>query len=312
MHPLAGTVCLKIDVDTHDGTRTGVPSLLEALARHGVSATFFLTFGPDNSGKAIWNVFRQRGFLRKMWRTGAPKLYGWRTILSGTLLPARPTATAFPELVRRIVDEGHEVGVHAWDHRRWQDHLPRMPRSEIADAFARADAAFREVVGADPTASAAPAWLMTRVSLEEQDRRGLVYASDTRSGPPGFVELDGYRASTLQIPTTQPCLEELLTQGHAAEPRALARRLLEAPAPNGPMVLPLHAEVEGGPFASVLTAVLEEIAARGWQCRPLGHVAAELLANPAALPTTRVAPQPWPGRAGQVIAPAPPVAAGAG
>ena len=125
-------------MDTHDGMRDGVPRLLDAFGRFGVKATFFLAFGPDNSGKAIWNLFRSKGFLKKMLRTGAPKLYGWRTALSGTLLPARLIAAKFPDLVKRISDEGHEVGVHAWDHRLWQDHLDRLTRAQIEEQFARA------------------------------------------------------------------------------------------------------------------------------------------------------------------------------
>lgn len=84
----AGLCCsLKVDVDTHDGMRDGVPRLLEAFGRFGVKASFFLAFGPDNSGKAVWNLFRSRGFLRKMWRTGAPRLYGWPAILPSSSPP---------------------------------------------------------------------------------------------------------------------------------------------------------------------------------------------------------------------------------
>jgi undecaprenyl phosphate-alpha-L-ara4FN deformylase len=42
---------LKIDVDTRRGMEEGVPALLSALASAGVPATFFLSFGPDNSGR---------------------------------------------------------------------------------------------------------------------------------------------------------------------------------------------------------------------------------------------------------------------
>ena len=60
---------LKVDVDTHDGMRHGVPRLLDAFRRFGVKATFFLAFGPDNAGKAVWNLFRSKGFFKKMLRT---------------------------------------------------------------------------------------------------------------------------------------------------------------------------------------------------------------------------------------------------
>jgi hypothetical protein len=52
-------VGLKVDVDTHDGMRDGVPRLLEIFRKENVKATFFLSFGPDNAGKAIFNIFKQ-------------------------------------------------------------------------------------------------------------------------------------------------------------------------------------------------------------------------------------------------------------
>ena len=81
--------------------------------------------GPDNSGKAIRRLFTNRGFVSKMFRTRAVSMYGWRTILSGTLLKARPVAITFPQLLRDLNAEGFEVGVHGYDHVRWQDRSRR-------------------------------------------------------------------------------------------------------------------------------------------------------------------------------------------
>ena len=309
--------CLKVDVDTHDGMRNGVRRLLDAFKSFGVRATFFLAFGPDNSGKAIWNVFRRRGFLRKMLRTGAPKLYGWRTLLSGTLLPARLIAAKLPDLVRRIAAEGHEVGVHAWDHRLWQDHLDRLTRRQIEEEFALAFEAFERILGRRPRAVAAPAWYATPTSLQVQDTLGLLYASDVRGGPPGYPELGGYRSTTLQIPTTQPCLEELLTLGHRATATCVEevlapgvlRQAQDAPSlPRGgppALVVPLHAEVEGGVYHPFLQALLQRIRESGAAVQTLEERAAEVLSGSVPPPTVPVSPESIPGRAGLVIAPAP-------
>lgn len=296
---------LKVDVDTHDGMRDGVPRLLDTFGAFGVQATFFLAFGPDNAGKAIWNVFRQRGFLRKMLRTGAPKLYGWRTILSGTLLPARPIAAKFPDLVRRIADEGHEVAVHAWDHRLWQDHLGRLTVGQIEEQFARAFEAFERILGRRPHAVAAPAWCATPASLQVQDRLGLEYASDIRGTGCGYPELEGYHSSTLQVPTTQPCLEELLTLGRRDLDACVAEVL--AVAADAPFaVVPLHAEVEGGAYRAFLPMLLHAVARRGIRVQTLREMAAEALASAPSPPVIRVHPQALPGRAGRVALAAPP------
>jgi undecaprenyl phosphate-alpha-L-ara4FN deformylase len=292
---------LKVDVDTHDGMRDGVPALLDTFERRGVRASFFLSFGPDNAGKAIWNVFSRRGFLTKMWRTGAPSLYGWRTVLSGTLLPARPVATGFPDLVRRIAAEGHEVGLHGWDHRLWQDHLDDLDAGRIAEQFSRARDAFTAILGRAPRASAAPAWYQTPESLRVQDAQGFLYASDVRDAAPGYPELEGYRSTTLQIPTTQPCLEELLTEGERDLDRC-ARRVLEPRGSPPARVLPLHAEVEGGRFAGFLERLLRGIEAAGGSVRTLEEVAHDLLAGDP--PRFLAARRALPGRSGRVFAPA--------
>jgi hypothetical protein len=77
-------------------------------------------------------------------RTGAASVYGWRTVLSGTLLPSRPIGTAFPDIARRARKEGHETGVHAWDHRQWQDRLLRFPKEKTADQLDRGFRAYCE------------------------------------------------------------------------------------------------------------------------------------------------------------------------
>ena len=206
-------ISLKIDVDTYHGMEDGVPVLLEILRRYNIKATFFLSFGPDNSGKAIRNIFRKKGFLSKMLRTRAPRLYGFKTMLYGTLLPAPLIASALPKLTMRIFEEGHEVGVHAWDHRLWQDKLDEFSETRIREEFEKSFSAFRKILGMAPKATAAPAWFCNLVSLKVQDSLNLEYSSDTRGRLPFYPRINGEEFKTLQIPTNQPCIEELIGLG---------------------------------------------------------------------------------------------------
>ncbi len=139
---------LRIDVCTYEGLRTGVPALLSLLARFEQRASFFLALGPDRSGRALFQLFRP-GFAAKMRRTRAIRAYGWRTVLSGTLLPARQ-AGDLEEVVRAIPAAGHEVAVHGYDHRRWQDRLFRMAESEVRREMAQAVAVYERVIGRRP------------------------------------------------------------------------------------------------------------------------------------------------------------------
>jgi hypothetical protein len=68
-------LAIKVDVDTCIGLKEGVPNLLALFRRCSVPASFFIAFGPDNSGKAIRRVFT-RGFL---WRTPSSARAGSRS-----------------------------------------------------------------------------------------------------------------------------------------------------------------------------------------------------------------------------------------
>jgi undecaprenyl phosphate-alpha-L-ara4FN deformylase len=194
-----------------------------------------------------------------MLTTGAPSLYGWRTILSGTLLPARPIATAFPELVTRMQADGHEPAVHAWDHRSWQDDLPRFKTARIRAHYQRAVDAFVRLTGALPAGCGAPAWTTTQLSLAIQDEFPFRYASDLRASPPCYLHTgDGVRRIP-QFPGTGPCLEELLGAGPSAEDALVDRLLQGLREPTALTVLTLHAEVEGGPYLGVLDKLLPRL-----------------------------------------------------
>jgi len=292
-------LALKIDVDTHDGMKNGVPALLEDLDSLGLKATFCLSFGPDNAGKAIFRLFKDIRFLKKMLKTGAPKLYGLRTILSGTLLPARPIATAFPDICKRIKSQGHEVIVHAWDHRKWQDHLHKMNINEIRDEFKRAFLAFKNIFGIPPKAVAAPGWQVNENSLIVQDELSLLYASDLRESVPCFLKVKDRIFYTLQIPTTGPCLEELLAMGIKDE-NSLMTGLLKGIRERDIAVLALHAEVEGGPFRRFFKDFAKKYLKDSYKILTLEEIANSLLKDIHSIPICELGQIELPGRAGMV------------
>jgi peptidoglycan/xylan/chitin deacetylase (PgdA/CDA1 family) len=274
---------LRIDVDTHEGMRDGVPKLLEVLGEAGVKGTFYFAMGPDRSGLAIFSVLTRPGFLAKMLRSGAPKVYSARTMLSGTLLPSRPVATAFPEIARRAETEGHETGVHAWDHRAWQDRLNRYPEERIILELERAADAYTELFAQKPLTFAAPAWFCNDESLRYQDKMGLIYASDCRGMDPFFPVIDGQTLKTPQVPATLPTLDEALglTDKTAT---TFFDRLLDEVKPEEWPVMTIHAELEGGPFGADFAAFLAKAKERGILVLPLRELLAARLGTGKPLP----------------------------
>jgi len=295
---------LRIDVDTHDGMRDGVPRLFDLLAEGHARGTFYLSMGPDNSGRAIFNLLRP-GFLAKMRRTGARGVYGWRTVLSGTLLPARMIALALPAVAHQIVDQGHEAGVHAWDHRTWQDRLAEMPPEQVVLSLDRGRQAFSEIFTTPPRTFAAPAWFSNEVALLHQETFGLDFATDCRGDEP-FVPMVGGRAlQTPQVPATLATLDEALGDSHANAP-AFYRDMLDAACAAPWPVLTIHAELEGGPYAEDFARFLADARTRGMAIVPLGELLAARRATGVPLPQRTMTYAPVRGRHGVVFRPADP------
>ncbi len=298
-------VALKVDVDTHEGARDGIPRLVDMLADLGIVASFFVAMGPDHSGRAILRLLTRTGFLGKMLRTRAPSAYGWRTIFSGTLLPARPVGAAFPETLRSLEREGHEVGPHGWDHVRWHDRLSGMDAAETRREIEKAFAAFERVTGHAPRGSAAPGWQCTAHSLAAQDDLGLVYHSDVRGRFPFVPRAGGRVFRAIELPTTFPTLDEVL--GTAGVERDGLVGFFDARLLEGRLnVLTVHAEMEGARHTGFLRDLLLRWRDRGVVFPKLIDVAERILSSAGPAPPGDVVWGELPGRPGRVACQAPP------
>jgi peptidoglycan/xylan/chitin deacetylase (PgdA/CDA1 family) len=290
---------LKIDVDTLAGLREGAPALANSLEERGIRASFFVSLGPDNSGRAIFRVFRQRGFLAKMLRTRAPALYDWKTMLYGTLLPGPIIGKFAGDVVPGLLKSGHEVGLHGYDHVRWHDRLLHMTPDEVRDEVHQAQEAFNRLAGRPARAFAAPGWQASAASRAVLEEAGFTYASDTRGRTPYCPRFDSRTMSLLEIPTTLPTLDELWGMKGMTAP-GFFQLILSRQSAVRPQVLTLHAELEGGPFLPEFARFLDEARKRGIEFFTLEERAAEILERPQDVPVAEVYQGRLPGRAGTV------------
>jgi len=291
----APRLAIKVDVDTDRGTREGVPPLARLLAERGIKATFLFALGPDNTGRAIRRIFRP-GFFGKVSRTNIVAVYGWRTLLNGVLWPGPDIAARNSEAMRAVHRLGHEVGIHCWDHIRWQDGLGRMTAAEAAADLEKARQAFRAVFGFDARTAGAAGWQADAHSLAAYDAAGFDYASDARGSGPFFPRA-GSRFATLQIPTTLPTLDELL--GRPEYPLAgltgAYRRWLK---PDRLNVMTVHAELEGMTYRSWFESFLDAMRSGGVGFTLLADEARALLARPNDIPVCDLVAGEVDGRSG--------------
>ncbi len=267
--PCAG---LRIDVCTFHGLRYGVLPLLRLLERAGARATFFVALGPDRSGRALPRLLTSRPFRRKMVRTRAASMYGWRTALYGTLLPAPIAGRRCAPLVRQIVAAGHELGIHSWDHRTWQDSLDRRSEAWVRRDYRRAIAMYSDIVGHPPPATAAPAWRTNAASLLVASEFGFCFGSDTRGRFPFLPRVRGRQLAMPQVPTTLPTLDEMLGETHRTAAAYVDDMLEAITTAVTPQVHTAHAEAEGRGYIDAYATLLQELGRRGCRSMPLGDL----------------------------------------
>jgi len=262
---------LRIDVDTLKGTLEGVPRLLDALERHRVKGSFFMSVGPDNMGRHLWCMLRP-AFLLKMCRSKAASLYGLDILLCGTLWPGRKIGKRSEAVIRRIHMEGHEVGLHAWDHHRWQQRIDRLSDPEVFAELERAYRCLKQILGVAPECAASPAWRCTEAALLAKESYPFRFNSDCRGDLPFYPVVDGRVLGQLQLPVNLPTYDEVVGQGGISDDN-YNDYLLSRVRPGKYNVLTIHAEVEGGSRAELFEDFLQQARARGIGIVSLGALA---------------------------------------
>jgi peptidoglycan/xylan/chitin deacetylase (PgdA/CDA1 family) len=250
-------IALKVDVDTYRGTCEGVPALARLFGRYGVKATFLFSVGPDHTGRALRRVFRP-GFLSKVKRTSVVSHYGLKTLLYGTVLPGPHIGRRAGHVMRAVADAGHEVGIHCYDHIRWQDFVAQKDAVWTRREMDLAREAFTAALGSPAEVIGAAGWQINSHTLELEEQYGFKYASDVRGETVFYPVMNGVESRVPQIPTTLPTLDELIgrggideSNGHGAVFEA-SRRVL----PHG-HVYTLHAELEGMKMRPTMDRLLE-------------------------------------------------------
>ena len=290
-------IALKVDVDTLRGTLEGVPRLLAMFARRGVQATFLFSVGPDHTGWALRRVFR-RGFLSKVSRTSVVRHYGLRTLAYGVLMPGPDIGRQGVAPMQQCLAEGHECGLHAWDHVYWQDNVRGQDASWTRAQMMLGHRRFCEVFGLPPATHGAAGWQINAHALTQIDEWGMTYASDGRGHAPYRLAINGRACAHVQIPTTLPTFDELIGIDGVDEENVY-QPLLAQTMGESDQVFTLHAELEGALLAPAFERLIDGWLAQGHMLVPVAVLARTL--DRERLPVKALAFGEVPGRSGELM-----------
>jgi peptidoglycan/xylan/chitin deacetylase (PgdA/CDA1 family) len=237
---------LRVDVDFFTGLKKGVPALLDDLEERGLHAGFYVVMGPDTMHRHAVRVTK-KGYLRRLLSMNPLKImstFGPRELLLGSFLPPRPVGPSCPEVLRRIADEGHDLGVHGYDHYWWAENVYSAEITALRGEIDRGWGTFRKVTGRDPVTWASPNWRTTDDVVRYLASRNVPYLIECRGRSPFFTLLaDGHYVKIPHLPISLPALHELRQLGLGA--RESVEEIIRCAGGSGYNMLVIHDYYEG-------------------------------------------------------------------
>lgn len=115
----------------------------------------------------------------------------------GTFFVPAVTAKLYPDEQRRVIDAGHEIGIHSWIH----EYNSQLPSEAERDLQFRAAATLEEITGIRPVGIRTPSWDFSEHTLAITREMGLLYDSSLMADddPYELVE-DGEATGVVELP----------------------------------------------------------------------------------------------------------------
>lgn len=161
---------IRIDLESQKGIRDGLPNLLRLFKKHGVKGSFYLTMGGES------NVFEILGNRGKLKTTAERKIKLWskkdkiRMVLSPIDFVKKNR-----QLLKKIISDGHELGLHGWKHREWTRNLDNV---NLKARLKQMTSRYKEYFGKRATSWASPGFNTNKNVLRELENSGIYHISD--------------------------------------------------------------------------------------------------------------------------------------
>jgi undecaprenyl phosphate-alpha-L-ara4FN deformylase len=263
----AKTIHIRVDVDFNVGLKYGIPFLLDQFAQKNIQATFFVVMGPDTlfrhgsraKNKSYQKRLRSFNWFRLVWYFAPAYIKSW--FFSQVVGPAAP------EILKRITIEGHELGIHGYDHALWADRCFELGQEETKRQMDLAVSQFRELFPNKNWVWGAPNWKCNPFMLEHLETLSIPYSSDTRGCTPYYPSINGKRISVLQFPINLPCLHELIQVGIPRD--QISNIVSQCVDRSDYNLLCIHDYYEGLMERNLFENVIDRLLDQGFQFKPL-------------------------------------------
>lgn len=161
---------LRVDLESFEGIKEGLPPLLDLLKKYDMKASFYVVMGGES------NFLELLKYRKKMKSSGERSMRVWsfREKLRKIFFP-RDFVKENIKIIERILEEGHELGMHGWKHREWTRGLEKIdPLKKIIGCKKR----YSRLFGKNPISWASPGFNTNPLVEIALEKEGIKFVSD--------------------------------------------------------------------------------------------------------------------------------------
>jgi len=147
--------------------------------------------GGKSIGRMSWGQYGSR--------VGVPRILELlhKTSVPATFFVPAVAAMLYPDEQRRVVAEGHEIGLHGWIH----ELNSILPEQTERDLHLRSSDALAKITGVRPVGMRTPSWDFSPATLTIQREMGLLYDSSLMAdNDPYELEQHGEATGIVELP----------------------------------------------------------------------------------------------------------------
>jgi len=164
------TFTLRVDLESDKGIQFGVPKLLNLLKKYNLKASFYIPMGGES------NIFELLSNRIKI------KSAGERNIKIFSLFE-KLRMVFFPKdfvksnliILKKILEEGHELGIHGWKHREWTRGLEKI---DVEKRILMAKIKYIKLFNKKPISFASPGFNINNKVIKSLEKLNFLFISD--------------------------------------------------------------------------------------------------------------------------------------
>ena len=213
--------CLRVDVDTYEGLKYGIPKIVQLSKELDFPVTIYLSLGKFATGRNIFRVIRTRKNV-KLNIQGFKRNYN-RSLIRGLILPSKVIGSKEKELLNSYnKNELLEFHPHGFNHTKWASNFINFSYERTEKYIKAIIDEYDLIFNKKPVANAAPNFQTNNYYFELLKKLDFAFSSDFYKKPPFVLEIENTIKNSkpyniTQLSVTEPTIEELLLKGKSVD-----------------------------------------------------------------------------------------------